>query len=75
MPKEGSMGRRKFLAMIGGTVVVLATVGSILGYMTFRRPQTQAGKKILLIFSYHSEYPWVVEETTGIEDALRKRIL
>ena len=51
MPKKGNIGRRKFLAMIGGTVVVLATVGSILGYMTFRRPQTQAGKKLILVRS------------------------
>ena len=74
MPKEGSMGRRKFLAVIGG-VVVLATVGSILGYIAFRRPQAQAGKKILLIFSYHSDYPWVVEETKGIEDTLKDKEL
>ncbi|MCW4043668.1 MAG: hypothetical protein NWE90_08100 [Candidatus Bathyarchaeota archaeon] len=75
MLKEGSMGRRKFLAVIGGTIVVLATVGSILGYMAFRRPQAQTGKKILLIFSYHPEYPWVVEENKGIEDTLKDKKL
>ncbi|MFC1999876.1 ABC transporter substrate-binding protein [Chloroflexota bacterium] len=25
-------------------------------------------KKVLLVFSYHAEYPWVEEETRGIED-------
>ena len=33
----------------------------------------KAGKKMLLIFSYHPEYPWVVEETRGVEDALKDR--
>ena len=31
------------------------------------------GKKALLIFSYHPEYPWVAEETKGAEDVLKGR--
>jgi ABC-type uncharacterized transport system substrate-binding protein len=35
----------------------------------------KAGKKVLLVFSYHPEYPLVVEETRGVKDALKdKRI-
>ncbi len=30
----------------------------------------QAGQKVLLIFSYHPEYSWVMEETRGAEDVL-----
>jgi len=31
----------------------------------------QAGQKVLLIFSYHPEYSWVIEETRGVEDVLQ----
>jgi len=30
-------------------------------------------KKVLLIFSYHPEYQWVVEETRGVEDILKDK--
>jgi len=33
----------------------------------------KANGKILLIFSYHPEYSWVIEETRGAEDVLSKR--
>ena len=32
-----------------------------------------ARQKVLLIFSYHPEYPWVIEETRGIEDILEDK--
>jgi ABC-type uncharacterized transport system substrate-binding protein len=31
-------------------------------------PYEKTGKKVLLIFSYHPDYPWVIEETRGVED-------
>ena len=33
----------------------------------------KAEKKILIIFSYHPEYPWVVKETAGAEDVLKDK--
>ncbi len=33
----------------------------------------KAGKKVLLVFSYHPEYPLVVEETRGVKDALKDK--
>ena len=33
----------------------------------------QPSQKVLLIFSYHPEYSWVVEETKGAEDILRDK--
>jgi len=33
----------------------------------------QAGQKVLLIFSYHPEYSWVIEETRGVEDVLKDK--
>ena len=33
----------------------------------------QAGQKVLLIFSYHQEFSWVIEETRGVEDVLKDR--
>jgi len=33
----------------------------------------RAGQKVLLIFSYHPEYSWVIEETRGVEDILKDR--
>ena len=32
----------------------------------------EADKRVLLIFSYHAEYPWVIEETRGAEDILKE---
>ena len=31
----------------------------------------KAGKKVLLVFSYHAEYSWVVEERKGVEAVFR----
>ena len=33
----------------------------------------QAGQKVLLIFSYHPEFSWVIEETRGVEDVLEDK--
>ena len=30
-------------------------------------------EKVLLVFSYHAEYSWVVEETKGAEDVLKEK--
>lgn len=34
-------------------------------------PDEKTGKKVLLIFSYHPEHPWVIEETRGAEDIFK----
>lgn len=34
----------------------------------------KAPKKVLLIFSYHPEYTWVVEQTKGVEDILMDKV-
>jgi len=34
----------------------------------------KASKKVLLIFSYHPEYSWVVEQTRGVEDILKDKV-
>jgi len=34
---------------------------------------SQPSEKVLLIFSYHPEYAWVVDETRGVDDILRGR--
>ena len=34
-------------------------------------PDVKTGKKVLLIFSYHPEHPWVIEETRGAEDIFK----
>ena len=36
-------------------------------------PDVKTGKKVLLIFSYHPEHPWVIEETRGAEDILKNK--
>ena len=33
----------------------------------------QARQKVLLIFSYHPEYSWVIEETRGVDDVLKDK--
>lgn len=35
----------------------------------------KADKKVLCIFSYHAEYPWVRDETAGVESVLKKGVL
>ena len=34
----------------------------------------KAPKKVLLVFSYHPEYTWVVEQTKGVEDILTDKV-
>ena len=34
----------------------------------------KADKKVLCIFSYHAEYPWVQEETEGVESVLKSGV-
>jgi ABC-type uncharacterized transport system substrate-binding protein len=34
---------------------------------------SEESNRVLLIFSYNAEYPWVVEETLGVEEILGKR--
>ena len=52
---------KRFCLVVGMFLLV-----SVLGY-------ARTGEKVLLIFSYHPEYSWVVEETRGAEDTLRNR--
>lgn len=33
----------------------------------------KAGKKVLLVFSYHPEFSWVIEETIGVEDVFKDK--
>ncbi len=33
----------------------------------------KAGKKVLLVFSYHPEYPWVIEEAKGAEEVFKDK--
>ncbi|MCK4256966.1 hypothetical protein KAX35_08760, partial [candidate division WOR-3 bacterium] len=33
----------------------------------------KTSKKVLLIFSYHPEFPWVAEETRGVEDVFKDK--
>jgi len=35
------------------------------------RPATIAGKKVLLVHSYHPDYPWVASITEGVQSALK----
>ncbi|MFC1907816.1 ABC transporter substrate-binding protein [Chloroflexota bacterium] len=34
---------------------------------------TEPSEKVLLVFSYHPEYSWVVDETRGVDDILKDR--
>ena len=69
MPKEEKVDRRKYVGTIGGAVVGLAA-GTAIGYMMPRETPVKPSKKILLIFSYSPDYPWVMEETRGVGEAL-----
>ncbi len=33
----------------------------------------KAGKKVLLVFSYHPKFSWVIEETIGVEDVFKDK--
>ena len=52
----------KKLVLIVSVFVLVIIMGCI-------RPE----EKVLLIFSYHPEYPWVVEETRGVETVLENK--
>jgi ABC-type uncharacterized transport system substrate-binding protein len=34
---------------------------------------TKPSEKVLLVFSYHPEYSWVVDETRGVDDIMKER--
>jgi ABC-type uncharacterized transport system substrate-binding protein len=53
--KKGGMMKRLFFMV---TVLLLVFIFGC----------TKAGEKVLLIFSYHSDYSWVTEETRGVEE-------
>ena len=69
MTKEEKVDRRKYVRTIGGAVVGLAA-GTAIGYMIPREAPVKPSKKVLLIFSYSPDYPWVMEETSGVEETL-----
>ena len=50
---------KKLLIIMVSVLLLLPVLGCI-----------KPSEKVLLIFSYHPEYPWVVEETRGAEDIL-----
>ena len=52
----------KKLCVIISVLLLVAVLGCI-----------QPSEKVLLIFSYHPEHPWVVDETRGAEDILEER--
>ena len=66
---SAKVGRRKYIRTICGVVIGFA-VGSALGYFMPRNYPTNVGKKILLVFSYHPEYPWQMSETKGVGEVL-----
>ncbi len=52
----------KKLCCILGIILLVAVCGF-----------AQAREKVLLVFSYHPEYSWVIEETKGVEDVFKGR--
>jgi len=52
----------KRLYLVVGALLFVSIVGT-----------AQARQKVLLIFSYHPEYFWVIEETRGVEDVLKDK--
>ncbi len=69
MSKEESVNRRKYVRTVGGAVVGLAA-GTAIGYMIPREAAVKPSRKVLLIFSYSPDYPWVIEETEGVSEVL-----
>jgi len=50
-------------------LVLIVSAFALVIIMGCIRPE----EKVLLIFSYHPEYPWVVEETRGVEAVLENK--
>ena len=50
-------------------LIIMVSVLLLLPVLGCARP----AEKVLLIFSYHREYPWVVEETRGVEDIFKDK--
>ncbi len=69
MPKEEKVDRRNYVGTIGGAVIGLAA-GTAIGYMIPREAAVKPSEKVLLIFSYSPDHPWVIEETAGVMDIL-----
>jgi ABC-type uncharacterized transport system substrate-binding protein len=59
MWKGGIMKRLYFIV---GMLLLISILGC-----------AKTGKKVLLVFSYHPEYPWIVEETRGVKHALKDK--
>ena len=53
---------KKLVIIILGVILLLPVLGC-----------TKSAEKVLLIFSYHSEYSWVVDEARGVNDILKDR--
>ncbi len=60
---------------IVSVLIALLLAAIIIGYVVHKEisPDEKTGKKVLLIFSYHPKYPWVIEETRGAEDILEDK--
>ncbi|NQE04898.1 hypothetical protein C5S32_03410 [ANME-1 cluster archaeon GoMg1] len=60
---------------IVSVLIALLLAAIIIGYVVHKEISTdeETGKKVLLIFSYHPEHPWVIEETRGAEDILKNK--
>jgi ABC-type uncharacterized transport system substrate-binding protein len=53
---------RKLFVVLVGVLLLLPVLGC-----------GPASEKVLLIFSYHPEYAWVIDETRGVDDVLSDR--
>jgi len=58
------------VAVTNLNTIVMKKIIPILVIVLFFAFCNQAPKKVMLVFSYHPEYEWVVEETQGVMDAL-----
>jgi len=69
MSREEGVSRRDYLRIVGGGIVGLAA-GTAIGYMIPREATVKPTRKVLLIFSYSPDHPWVMAETTGVREVL-----
>ncbi|MFC1995625.1 ABC transporter substrate-binding protein [Chloroflexota bacterium] len=53
---------KKLFIIIVSVLLLLPTLGC-----------TKTSEKVLLVFSYHPEYSWVVDETRGVDDIMKDR--